>query len=79
MKNNVYVYLYVCIWIILLYSGNLYNIVNQLHFNKILKNTNPVETEKSKQIMAREWNIFLCPAKRQLERCLKLTVCMNLG
>ena len=42
---------YIYIWITLLYSGNLYNIVNQLYFKK-KKNTNCIETEKSKQIMA---------------------------
>ena len=36
LKENGYVYMYN--WIILLYSRNYHNIVDQLHFNKTLKN-----------------------------------------
>ena len=38
--EKVCVYIYVCVyvynWIILLYSGNEYNIINQLYINKII-------------------------------------------
>ena len=43
LKNDcvyvcIYIYMYIYIYMTLLYSRNWYTVINQLHFNKILKN-----------------------------------------
>ena len=66
--EKVCVYIYVCVyvynWIILLYSRNEYNIINQLYINKIIF----CKKKKRKKVMVTKGNKKSSPISRHLQR-----------